>query len=162
MQLPAGVSAVDAVKALPEATRSQIVGQIKEKFDDMPEMMTVQSAILFVQNEYEALGKDLDSLQISYLVKVGVQMVLLALLAMLASVLVTFFSARVAATVAHDLRGDVYRKVIGLTATNLISFQPLPGSQEARTIFSRFRCCWRWASVSYFIPRFWELAVCSR
>lgn len=58
MQLPAGVSAVDAVKALPEATRSQIVGQIKEKFDDMPEMMTAQSAILFVQNEYEALGKD--------------------------------------------------------------------------------------------------------
>ena len=122
MQLPAGVSAVDAVKALPEATRSQIVGQIKEKFDDMPEMMTAQSAILFVQNEYEALGKDLNSLQISYLVKVGVQMVLLALLAMLASVLVTFFSARVAATVAHDLRGDVYRKVIGFNSHEFNQF----------------------------------------
>ena len=122
MQLPAGVSAVDAVKALPEATRSQIVGQIKEKFDDMPEMMTAQSAILFVQNEYEALGKDLDSLQISYLVKVGVQMVLLALLAMLASVLVTFFSARVAATVAHDLRGDVYRRVIGFNSHEFNQF----------------------------------------
>ena len=113
MQLPKGVSAVDAVKALPEATRGQIVEKIKEKFADMPEMMTEQSAILFVQNEYEALGEDLDSLQIRYLVKSGVQMVLLALLAMVASVLVTFFSARVAAAVAHDLRGDVYRKVIG-------------------------------------------------
>ena len=122
LQLPAGVSAVDAVKALPEAVRSQTVEQIKAKFDDMPEMMTVQSAILFVQNEYEALGKDLDSLQISYLVKVGVQMVLLALLAMLASVLVTFFSARVAATVAHDLRGDVYRKVIGFNSHEFNQF----------------------------------------
>ena len=122
MQLPAGVSAVDAVKALPEAVRSQIVEQIKEKFADMPEMMTEQSPILFVQNEYEALGEDLDSLQISYLVKVGVQMVLLALLAMLASVLVTFFSARVAATVAHDLRGDVYRKVIGFNSHEFNQF----------------------------------------
>ena len=122
MQLPAGVSAVDAVKALPEAMRSQIVEQIKEKFADMPEMMTEQSAILFVQNEYEALGEDLDSFQISYLVKVGVQMVLLALLAMLASVLVTFFSARVAAVVAHDLRGDVYRKVIGFNSHEFNQF----------------------------------------
>ena len=122
LQLPAGVSAVDAVKALPEAVRSQTVEQIKAKFDDMPEMMTAQSAILFVQNEYEALGRDLDSLQISYLVKVGVQMVLLALLAMLASVLVTFFSARVAATVAHDLRGDVYRKVIGFNSHEFNQF----------------------------------------
>ena len=56
------------MKALPEAVRSQTVEQIKAKFDDMPEMMTTQSAILFVQNEYEALGRDLDSLQISYLV----------------------------------------------------------------------------------------------
>ena len=122
LQLPAGVSAVDAVKALPEAVRSQTVEQIKAKFDDMPEMMTTQSAILFVQNEYKALGRDLDSLQISYLVKVGVQMVLLALLAMLASVLVTFFSARVAATVAHDLRGDVYRKVIGFNSHEFNQF----------------------------------------
>ena len=122
LQLPAGVSAVDAVKALPEAVRSQTIEQIKAKFDDMPEMMTTQSAILFVQNEYEALGRDLGSLQISYLVKVGVQMVLLALLAMLASVLVTFFSARVAATVAHDLRGDVYRKVIGFNSHEFNQF----------------------------------------
>ena len=122
MQLPEGVSAVDAVKALPEATRSQIVEKIKEKFADMPEMMTEQSAILFVQNEYEALGEDLDSLQIRYLVKSGVQMVLLALLAMVASVLVTFFSARVAAAVAHDLRGDVYRKVIGFNSHEFNQF----------------------------------------
>ena len=122
MQLPKGVSAVDAVKALPEATRSQIVEKIKEKFEDMPEMMTEQSAILFVQNEYEALGEDLDSLQIRYLVKSGVQMVLLALLAMVASVLVTFFSARVAAAVAHDLRGDVYRKVIGFNSHEFNQF----------------------------------------
>ena len=122
MQLPKGVSAVDAVKALPEATRGQIVEKIKEKFADMPEMMTEQSAILFVQNEYEALGEDLDSLQIRYLVKSGVQMVLLALLAMVASVLVTFFSARVAAAVAHDLRGDVYRKVIGFNSHEFNQF----------------------------------------
>ena len=49
-------------------------------------------------------------------------MVLLALLAMVASVLVTFFSARVAAAVAHDLRGDVYRKVIGFNSHEFNQF----------------------------------------
>lgn len=55
------------------------------------------------------LGEDLDSLQIHYLLRTGGIMLLIALLAMMASVLVTFFSARIAAVVAHDLRNDVYR-----------------------------------------------------
>lgn len=49
-------------------------------------------------------------------------MILLALLAMAASVLVTFCSARVAAAVAHDLRNDVYRKVIGFTSEEFNHF----------------------------------------
>ena len=49
-------------------------------------------------------------------------MLLVALLAMVASVLVTFFSARVAAVVAHDLRNDVYRKVIGFNSHEFNQF----------------------------------------
>ena len=122
MQLPEGVSALDAVKQLPQETRMEMLQKLKEKTADMPDTMTAQSAILFVQEEYEALGEDLDSLQIHYLLRTGGMMLLIALLAMIASVLVTFFSARVAAVVAHDLRNDVYRKVIGFNSHEFNQF----------------------------------------
>ena len=122
MQLPEGVSALDAVKQLPQETRMEMLQKLREKTADMPDTMTAQSAILFVQEEYEALGEDLDSLQIHYLLRTGGMMLLIALLAMIASVLVTFFSARVAAVVAHDLRNDVYRKVIGFNSHEFNQF----------------------------------------
>ena len=85
-------------------------------------MMTGQYAIQFVSSEYEAMGVDLDRQQIGYIMRTGGSMILLALLAMAASVLVTFCSARVAAAVAHDLRNDVYRKVIGFTSEEFNHF----------------------------------------
>ena len=122
MQLPEGVSVLDAVKQLPQETRMEMLQKLKEKTADMPDTMTAQSTILFVQEEYEALGEDLDSLQIHYLLRTGGIMLLIALLAMMASVLVTFFSARIAAVVAHDLRNDVYRKVIGFNSHEFNQF----------------------------------------
>ena len=122
MQLPEGVSALDAVKQLPQETRMEMLQKLREKTADMPDTMTAQSAILFVQEEYEALGEDLDSLQIHYLLRTGGIMLLIALLAMVAAVLVTFSSARVAAVVAHDLRNDVYRKVIGFNSHEFNQF----------------------------------------
>ncbi len=115
MQIPEGVSLLEAVKQMPEAAREQIVSGIRTQLEAMPETMTAQSAILFVQQEYEAMGEDLAERQTSYILKTGGSMLLLALLAMAASIGVTFCCARTAATTAHDLRNDVYRKVIGFS-----------------------------------------------
>ncbi len=112
MNLPDGVSALEAVKLLPDEARAKLLEGMKKKLADIPEMMAEQSAVLFVQQEYEAMGEDLSKIQIRYLMKTGGSMLLLALLGMTASVLVTFCAARVAASAAHDLRNDIYRKVI--------------------------------------------------
>ena len=109
-------SMLDTFRMLPEAARAPMLQQMEEKLKAVPEMMTEQYAIQFVSQEYEALGVDLDRQQTGYILRTGGKMLLLALLAMAASVLVTFFSARVAAVVAHDLRNAVYRKVIGFTS----------------------------------------------
>ena len=116
------MSALDMVKMMPAEQRMQTVGAIGEKFRKMPDTMTAQYAIQFVKQEYEALGVDLGEMQIRYLMKTGGAMLLLAMIAMLASVAVTFCSARVAAAVAHDLRNDVYRKVIGFTSEEFSHF----------------------------------------
>lgn len=116
MNLSEDASLLDVIAMLPQAVRDQMSGAIDEKLGAMPETMTSQSAVLFVQQEYEALGRDLDSMQIGYIARTGGRMLLLALLGMLAAVGVTFLSARVAASVAHDLRNSVYRKVISFNS----------------------------------------------
>ena len=122
MQLPEGVSALDSLKLLPDSMREKMMSTIDEKMSTISDTMVEQSVVLFVQQEYEAQGMNLDRMQIGYIARTGGRMLLLALLGMVASVLVTFFSARVAATVAHDLRNDVYRKVIGFTSEEFNKF----------------------------------------
>ena len=90
--------------------------------ESLSDSMKTQSAVLFVQREYEAMGENLNRIQIGYLMRVGGSMVLLALLGMAASVTTTFFAARVAARVAHDLRNDVYRTVMGFTSAEFNQF----------------------------------------
>lgn len=89
---------------------------------DMPDSIASQSAVSFVKQEYEAMGEDVDHMQTSYILTSGGKMLLLALLGMIAAVLVTFLSARVAAVVAHDLRNDVYRRVISFNSAQFNQF----------------------------------------
>lgn len=99
-----------------------ISGISQEQMKSMSESMVTQMAVAFVSKEYQAMGLDINGIQTGYILRTGGSMLLLALLAMLCSVLVTFLSARVAAVVAHDLRNDIYRKVIGFTSGEFNQF----------------------------------------
>lgn len=91
-------------------------------FSDLPESMVNQAAVAFVKSEYEAIGENLDSIQMNYIKKSGIQMLLMALLIMAAAVSVTFLSSRVAATLGHDLRNGIYRKVMGFSSNEYHKF----------------------------------------
>ncbi|MDO4647984.1 MAG: ABC transporter ATP-binding protein, partial [Eubacteriales bacterium] len=88
----------------------------------MPDSIMSQSSIAFVSSEYEAMGEDLGSLQMRYILNAGLRMLLLAFLIMLAAVSVTFLSARVAATFGHDLRSAVYQKVMSFSSREYHKF----------------------------------------
>lgn len=120
-------------KALTEEARADInailskaiiaaSGVPKEQMENMPESMVTQAAVAFVSQEYGAMGHDTEEIQTGYIFRTGGRMLLLALLGMLCAVMVTFLSARVAASVAHDLRNDIYRKVIGFTSGEFNQF----------------------------------------
>lgn len=115
MGIPAEMDILDVIAQMPAETKEAMFASVTEQIDQMPESIITQSAVAFVQSEYESLGIDLDDMQMDYLVKTGILMLGLALLLMLAAVCVTFLSAKVAAAVGHDLRNDVYRKVIGFS-----------------------------------------------
>ena len=122
MGLQEGTDPVQALRAMPEEMKTQILQEMNEKLEDMPESIVSQSAVLAVKKEYTELGEDLDKLQMDYIIRSGAQMVLMALVIMLAAVTVTFLSSKVAARMGHDLRGDIYSKVIGFSSNEYHKF----------------------------------------
>ena len=113
---------MQVLSAMPEDAKKQMMEAADEKLSDMPESILTQAAVSGVKAEYEAMGEDLDAIQMNYIRTSGIQMVLMALVIMLAAVSVTFLSARVAAALGHDLRDNVYRKVIHFSSNEYHKF----------------------------------------
>ena len=105
----------DIMKMLPEEQREALVQEMENQMDEIPETILEQAAVSYVRTAYENLGMDMDSIQIRYLVTTGGKMAGLAFLGMAASVLVGFLASRVGAATGRDLRGRVFRKVVGFS-----------------------------------------------
>ena len=93
----------------------QVMDELDQKLGEMEGSILTQSDILYVQQEYEALGVDVGAIQIQYIVITGLKMLGLALAAMLATVIVTLLASRTAAGVAKNLRNDVFQKVVSFS-----------------------------------------------
>ena len=74
-------------------------------------MMGSQVGVTMTKLFYEELGVDTHAIQTGYIWMKGLQMLGVALLGVIATVLVGFFSARMAATVGKRLRHDLFSKV---------------------------------------------------
>ena len=96
MGLPEGTDPLTALAQMPEEAVQQIMSQVDEKLKDMPESIVTQAGVSFVASEYEALGTDVDAIQMRYILMSGIRMLAMALVIMLAAISVTFISARVA------------------------------------------------------------------
>ena len=96
--------------------------EVEASFGDMSESIIQQKAILLVKEEYEALGMNLDDIQMGYLKTKGIQMVGLAVLMRGASILVSLFAAKVAAGVGRDLRKRVFNKVVSFSNAEMDKF----------------------------------------
>lgn len=70
----------------------------------------------------EAAGIDVDDVQMSYLWSEGLKMFMMALLMLAAAVMVSFLAARVGAGVGRDVRGKVFRNVVGFSNAEMDQF----------------------------------------
>lgn len=122
LNLPQDADLLQAISQLPQEAKAQMFQEVKDQISQMPESIVTQTAVTYVRSEYEQMGEDVDQIQITYILRAGIQMVGLALVIMLAAVSVTFLSARVAATLGHDLRNAVYRKVVGFSGAEYNRF----------------------------------------
>ena len=122
MNVSEGTDPMQVLADMPEEAKAKMMEAVDEKLSDMPESILTQAAVSSVKAEYEAMGEDLDAIQMNYIKTSGIRMVLMALVIMLAAVSVTFLSARVAAALGHDLRDNVYRKVIHFSSNEYHKF----------------------------------------
>ena len=99
------------LKAMPREQRLEIAAKVAEQYDSAGENMSGQAAVAFLKAEYEALGVDTAAIQRSYILKTGLKMLAVALLAAACTVTVCFLSARVGTGLGRDLRSAVYGRV---------------------------------------------------
>ena len=102
----------DVLGMMPEEQRAQMVTQIGEKVDEMPETMLEQAATIYLKEAYKNLGMDTDKIQTGYMVRTGGKMLALAAGGMIVSMIVGFLASKVGASTGRDLRGKVFRKVV--------------------------------------------------
>lgn len=122
MGIPEGVDPMTALSQMPAEALDAMKEQVSEKIDKMQESIITQAGVSYVRAEYEAMGEDVDAIQMDYMKSTGIRMVLMALVTMMAAVCVVFLSSRVAASLGHDLRGLVYNKVIGFSSREYHKF----------------------------------------
>ncbi|MDY3920334.1 MAG: ABC transporter ATP-binding protein [Candidatus Limivivens sp.] len=122
MGFPAGADPFETLQMMPEEQFSGVKDAIFEKFEEYPDTLTSQFSVAFVKAEYEAQGVDMNALQTRYLLRTGLKMLGFALIIMLAAVMVTFLSCRVAAGMSRKLREMVFRKVMSFSNAEFDQF----------------------------------------
>ena len=117
-----------AVKAMVESgqmTMEQMeamAGQAIEKLGAQSDMIVEQRALLFVKEEYAAMGLDLDQIQMNYLLSTGGRMLGISLLMAVTAILVGLLASRTAAQLGMSLRGDVFKTVMSFSNTEIDKF----------------------------------------
>ncbi len=96
---------------MPKENLSEMRKTIDEMFSAMPDSIITQSAISYVKGEYKSLGIDTGKLQTNYMFLAGAKMLGIALLSAIATIVVGFLGARVAATLGKNLRSKVFKEI---------------------------------------------------
>jgi ATP-binding cassette subfamily B multidrug efflux pump len=121
-RIPAGMDVFAMLQKLPQETLAKMTASVDAKFATLGDKMIVQMAVGAVKTEYAALGVNTDKLQSSYILRVGILMLLVTLLSGACTIAVGFLSARTAAGLARDLRRNVFERVENFSSTEFDKF----------------------------------------
>lgn len=105
---------------------SQMGTQMKQMIDSMRDSMgddmMMSSAITCTRTCYDSMDYNYKDIQMSYLKRVGVEMILMTLLMVVSAILTGLAAARVAAGVGCDLRESIFKRVISFSDAEINRF----------------------------------------
>ena len=121
-KLPPGMDIYTVLAKLPPEQLAQIMSPFTAKFVTMSESMIVQAAARPILAEYNALGMDTQKLSTSYIIQIGLVMLLITLISGTCMIIVGYLSAQTGAGLARDLRRYVFQRVESFSATEFDKF----------------------------------------
>ena len=111
---------------LPPEMWSQMGTQMKQMIDSMRDSMgddmMMSSAITCTRTCYDSMDYNYKDIPMSYLKRVGVEMILMTLLMVASAILTGLVAARVAAGVGCDLRESIFKRVISFSDAEINRF----------------------------------------
>ena len=94
----------------------------KSTFDTMGSSLVSSMGRAYAKSMDSKAGMDMKAIQAHYLLLSGIKMIGMAFMIAICTVLVAFFASRVGAGVGRDLRGQVYKNVMGFSNAELDKF----------------------------------------
>ncbi len=95
--------------------RNTIAQTIDNQVDAQGGSLIEQQAISAAIAEYEELGFDMSEIQMDYLIRTGLTMLLFAVLCMVFAILVGFIASRTGARIAFELRNRLFSRVVSFS-----------------------------------------------
>ena len=96
--------------------------EIEKKMNDIGESTLFSTGVAYATKCDKATGVDIDKIQTDYLWKEGGRMLGIAFMILVAAIGVGFLASKVGASVGRDLRGKIYKKVMGFSNAEMNRF----------------------------------------
>ena len=96
--------------------------EIEKKMNDIGESTLFSTGVAYATKCDKAAGVDIDKIQTDYLWKEGGRMLGIAFMILVAAIGVGFLASKVGASIGRDLRGKIYKKVMGFSNAEMNRF----------------------------------------
>ena len=101
---------------------TSIKNGIVSSFEKIGDSIIDQKVALFLQNEYETIGVNIDDLQINYLWGKGMKMIVFTLILIFVAIIERLLSSKISADVGRDIRYKLFEKVLSFSNTEMDEF----------------------------------------
>jgi ATP-binding cassette subfamily B protein len=120
--LPSGDAFWPELAGLPAEARQDQLARVARTLNDLSQTTILQSASIWIAQEYQATGLDVTVIQSRAILGTGTRMLLIALVGVALAVCVGFLSSRLAAGLGRDLRSQIFRRVESFSSTEFDHF----------------------------------------
>ncbi len=121
-QLTQGTDIMQMLETLPKDQRQALRDSISGHLNQLEGTILNQMSISAVVDEYKAMGMDIVKFQSNYILKIGTVMIGVSIVAVISSILVSFFAARTSTAVARDMRSAIFKKVESFSSAEFGDF----------------------------------------
>jgi len=89
----------------------ELLNEVKQEAENSDTNSLIMIGKIFTKAFYNEIGLDTEKLQTNYIVKIGLKMIAISILGGVCIVLVSFFTSRMAGSIARTIRKTIFEKV---------------------------------------------------